>query len=240
MEPINTIFFHLQKWPLGSVALCINPEPLGLHWTRKSILYSRFYGDTAGHTAHFAPWLPIWQRRNAGAACQDPSAAFGWRQGGWNLLEVLRSEYRGVLLSYSYLVAVFSFITILISHHHHRGHSSPSSWGHQQEWFSPCWPCSDFSTFPLIIHERVCLCHGREELRFTYQKQQHQQQQRPSTSYNTVPLRTSWLPPAAFIFLIHKGTPSWIYKQNPLIKSNCFGDWYRRFSIVCVFFSDVH
>lgn len=150
------------------------------------------------------------------------------------------SEYRGVLLSYSYLVAVFSFITIIISHHHHRGHSSPSSWGHQQEWFSPCWPCSDFSTFPLIIHERVCLCHGREELRFTYQKQQHQQQQRPSTSYNTVPLRTSWLPPAAFIFLIHKGTPSWIYKQNPLIKSNCFGDWYRRFSIVCVFFSDVH
>lgn len=46
--------------------------------------------------------------------------------------------------------------------------------------------------------------------------------------------------PAAFISLIHKGTLSWIYKQNPLIKSNCFGDWSRRFGILCVFFSDIH
>lgn len=72
------------------MSLCINPEPLGLSWTGKFILCSLFYGDTAGHTAHFAPWLPIWQRQNAGAVSLDPSTAFGWRQGGWNILEALR------------------------------------------------------------------------------------------------------------------------------------------------------
>lgn len=46
--------------------------------------------------------------------------------------------------------------------------------------------------------------------------------------------------PAAFISLIHKGTLSWIYKQNPLIKSDCLGDWSRRFSIIRVFFLDIH
>lgn len=67
-------FTEEVHWLCGSVCKSRTPRTildLKIHFV--------FYGDTAGHTTHFAPWLLIWQMRNAGAASLDPSASFGWR-----------------------------------------------------------------------------------------------------------------------------------------------------------------